>query len=151
MWLLSFLPDSFLIWVINTILLVGLVGTLSGFFIRFLPPLMMYAGPIKLLGIFLLVVGVWFRGGYDVEAEWRDRVKQLEAKIAIAEKKSKETNAKLDAEIKKKNKVIKENTVIYRDRIKEVAKVIDKECAVAPEAIDIHNSAAKNIKSGETK
>ena len=151
MWLLSFLPDSFLIWVINTILLVGLVGTLSGFFIRFLPPLMLYAGPIKLLGIFLLVVGVWFRGGYDVEAEWRDRVKQLEAKIAIAEQKSKESNARLSVEVKKKNKVIVENRVVYKDRIKQVEKIIDAECKVASEAIDIHNAAAKNVKLEQLK
>lgn len=151
MWLLSFLPDSFLIWVINTILLVGLVGTLSGFFIRFLPPLMLYAGPIKLLGIFLLVVGVWFRGGYDVEAEWRDRVKQLEAKIAIAEQKSKESNARLSVEVKKKNKVIVENRVVYKDRIKQVEKIIDAECKVALEAIDIHNAAAKNVKLEQLK
>lgn len=151
MWLLSFLPDSFLLWIINTILLAGLVGTLSGFFIRFLPPLMPYAGPIKLLGIFLLVVGVWFRGGYDVEIEWRDRVRQLEAKIAIAEQKSKDANVKLDSEIKKKNKVIVENRVVYKDRIKQVEKIIDAECKVAPEAIDIHNAAAKNVKLEQLK
>ena len=151
MWLLSFLPDSFLLWIINTILLAGLVGTLSGFFIRFLPPLMPYAGPIKLLGIFLLVVGVWFRGGYDVEIEWRDRVRQLEAKIAIAEQKSKDANVKLDSEIKKKNKVIVENRVVYKDRIKKVEKIIDAECKVAPEAIDIHNAAAKNVKLEQLK
>jgi hypothetical protein len=107
---------------------------------------MPYAGPIKLLGIFLLVVGVWFRGGYDVEIEWRDRVRQLEAKIAIAEQKSKDANVKLDSEIKKKNKVIVENRVVYKDRIKQVEKIIDAECKVAPEAIDIHNAAAKNVK-----
>jgi len=66
MWLLSFLPDSFLLWIINIILLAGLVGTLSSFFIKFIPPLMPYASGIKIIGIILLVEGVWFRGGYDV-------------------------------------------------------------------------------------
>ena len=72
--------------------------------------------------------------------------RQLEAKIAIAEQKSKDANVKLDSEIKKKNKVIVENRVVYKDRIKQVEKIIDAECKVAPEAIDIHNAAAKNVK-----
>jgi hypothetical protein len=151
MWLLSFLPDSFLLWVINIILVAGLVGALSSFFIKFIPPLMPYASSIKFIGIILLVAGVWFRGGYDVEAEWRQRVAELEAKIAVAEKKSKDTNTKIQTQIVEKVKVVKENTIVYRDRIKEVEKIIDKECKVAPEAIDIHNAAAKNVKAGETK
>jgi hypothetical protein len=151
MWLLSFLPDSFLLWIINIILLAGLVGTLSSFFIKFIPPLMPYASGIKIIGIVLLVVGVWFRGGYDVEMEWRKRVADLEAKIAIAEEKSKDTNTKIQTKIVEKVKVVKENTVVYRDRIKEVEKLIDKDCKVAPEAIDIHNAAAKNAKLGDNK
>jgi hypothetical protein len=105
----------------------------------------------EILGVVLLAGGIFLFGGLAIDMAWRDRVHQLEAKIAVAEQKSKDANVKLDSEIKKKNKVIKENTVIYRDRIKEVAKVIDKECIVAPEAIDIHNSAAKNIRSGDAK
>ena len=151
MWLLSFLPDSFLLWIINIILLAGLVGTLSSFFIKFIPPLMPYASGIKIIGIILLVAGVWFRGGYDVEMEWRKRVADLEAKIAIAEEKSKDTNNKIQTKIVEKVKVVKENTVVYRDRIKEVEKIIDKECKVAPEAVDIHNDAAKNRRLGDNK
>jgi hypothetical protein len=151
MWLLSFLPDSFLLWIINIILLAGLVGTLSSFFIKFIPPIMPYASGIKIIGIILLVAGVWFRGGYDVEMEWRKRVADLEAKIAIAEEKSKDTNTKIQTKIVEKVKVVKENTVVYRDRIKEVEKIIDKDCKVAPEAIDIHNAAAKNARPGDNK
>jgi hypothetical protein len=151
MWLLSFLPDSFLLWIINIILLAGLVGTLSSFFIKFIPPLMPYASGIKIIGIILLVAGVWFRGGYDVEMEWRKRVADLEAKIAIAEEKSKDTNTKIQTKIVEKVKVVKENTVVYRDRIKEVEKIIDKDCKVASEAIDIHNAAAKNARPGDNK
>jgi hypothetical protein len=92
MWMLSLIPDSVLIWFINIILLAGLVGTLSSYFIRFIPPLIPYAGLVKTLGIVLLVAGVWFRGGYDVEMEWREKVREAEAKVKVAEEKSKETN-----------------------------------------------------------
>lgn len=151
MWMLSLIPDSVLLWFINIILLVGLAGTLSSYFIRFIPPLIPYSSLVKTAGIVLLVLGVWLRGGYDTEMSWRDKLRVAEEKARAAEEQSKDANNKLDAALKEKKKVIKENTVVYRDRIKEVATVIDKECVVAPEAIDIHNAAAKNVKLGGNK
>jgi hypothetical protein len=144
MFLLSFIPDSFLIWAINAILLMGLVGTLSSYFIRFIPPLYPYAGLVKTLGIVLLVLGVWFRGGYDVEMEWRDRVKEVEAKVAAAEAESKKVNTVLQKVYVDKIKIVKDVQVVIQERIVEKEKIIDAECKVAPEALDILNEAAKN-------
>ena len=143
MWMLSFVPDSVLLWIINIILLAGLLGTLSSYFIRFIPPLIPYAGMVKILGIVLLVAGVWFRGGYDVEASWREKVRIAEEKARVAEQQAVEANSRINTKIVEKSKVVRENTVESRDRIKEVEKIIDKECKVVPEAIDIHNAAAK--------
>jgi uncharacterized membrane protein len=149
--MLSFVPDSLLLWIINIILILGLLGTLSSYFIRFIPPLIPYAGTVKILGIALLVVGVWFRGGYDVESSWREKLRIAEEKARIAEQQAVEANNRINTKIVEKIKVVKENTVEYRDRIKEVEKIIDKECKVVPEAIDIHNAAAKNVKLGGSK
>lgn len=143
-WVLSLIPDSVLIWFINILLLVGLAGTIAGFFIKFIPFVNQYRLPTQIAGVILLTLGVYFKGGYATEMAWRDKVKAAEEKAAIAEQKAVELNAALDTEIKKKNKVIYENQVVYRERIKEVATIIDKGCVVAPEAIDIHNAAAKN-------
>jgi hypothetical protein len=144
MFLLNFIPDSFLIWAINAILLMGLVGTLSSYFIRFIPPLYPYAGLVKTLGIVLLVAGVWFRGGYDVEMEWREKVRQLEAKIALSEEQSKTANAQIQTKIVEKTKVIHDLQVVIQEKIVEKQNIIDAQCVVAPEAIDILNEAAKN-------
>jgi hypothetical protein len=144
MFLLNFIPDSFLIWAINAILLMGLVGTLSSYFIRFIPPLYPYAGLVKTLGIVLLVLGVWFRGGYDVEMEWRDRVKEVEAKVAAAEAESKKVNTVLQKVYVDKIKLVKDLQIVIQERIVEKEKIIDAECKVAPEALDILNEAAKN-------
>jgi hypothetical protein len=151
MWMLSLIPDSVLIWFINTILVAGLLGTLSSFFIRFIPPLMPYAGIVKTVGIALLVAGVWFRGGYDVEMSWRGKVKEVEAKVAVAEAKSKETNTVIQKVYIDRVKTVKDTQYVIQERIKEVEKIIDKECKVVPEAIDIHNAAAKNRKPGDNK
>ena len=144
MFLLSFIPDSFLIWAINAILLMGLFGTLSSYFIRFIPPLYPYAGLVKTLGIVLLVAGVWFRGGYDVEMEWRDRVKEVEAKVAAAEAESKKVNTVIQKVYVDKIKLVKDLQIVIQERIVEKEKIIDAECKVAPEALDILNEAAKN-------
>jgi hypothetical protein len=156
MWMLSFVPDSLLLWIVNTILIVGAIGSFLSFFVLHkilnkFPALAPYHLLIQIISAVLLIAGIYFKGGYDVEASWRDKVRVAQEKAALAEAQAKEANTKLDAEIKKKQKVVKENTVVYRDRIREVEKIIDKECKVAPEAIDIHNAAAKNKSLGTVK
>jgi hypothetical protein len=146
MWVLSFLPDAFLFWVINVILVVGLAGTLSSYFIRFIPFLFPYATPVKICGIILLVLGVWFRGGYDVEMAWRNKVADLETKIAVSEQQSKEANTKLETVVKEKVKIVKEIQVVIQDRIVKEASKIDAECKVVPEVITILNDAARPVK-----
>ena len=144
MWILSFLPDSFLFWVINLILVLGLAGTLSSFFIRFIPFLFPYATPIKITGIVLLVLGVWFRGGYDVEMKWREKVKEVEAKVAAAEAKSQEVNTVIEKVYVDRVQVVTQTKVVIQKQIVEKEKIIDSVCVVAPEAIQILNQAAKN-------
>jgi uncharacterized membrane protein YeaQ/YmgE (transglycosylase-associated protein family) len=147
--MLSFVPDSLLIWIVNTILIIGAIGSFLSFFVLHkllnkIPALAPYYLLIQVVSAVLLIAGIYFKGGYDVEASWRDKIRVAQEKAALAEQQAKEANVKLDAEIKKKQQVVKENTIVYRDRIREVEKIIDKECKVAPEAIDIHNAAAKN-------
>ena len=149
MWMLSFVPDSLLLWIVNTILVIGAVGSFLSFFVLHrllnkIPALAPYYLLIQIVSAVLLVAGIYFKGGYDVEASWRDKIRVAQEKAALAEQQAKEANVKLNAEIKNKQRVVKENTIVYRDRIKEVEKIIDKECKVASEAVDIHNAAAKN-------
>ena len=145
MWILSFLPDSFLIWVINAILVLGLIGTLSSFFIRFIPFLFPYATPIKITGIVLLVLGVWFRGGYDVEMAWRSKVNEMESKVALSEQQSKEANTKLEAALQQEVKVVKEVQIVIQDRIVKQASKMDVQCVINSDVISILNDAAKPV------
>lgn len=156
MWLLSFLPDSFLLWIVNTILIAGIISFIATFFfinrlLRWFPTLAPYYLLLQIISTALLVGGIYFKGGYSVEQEWRDRVAALEAKIAIAEEKSKASNARIQTKIVTKTKVIHDTKIVIQEKLREVEKVINKECTVASEAIDIHNAAAKNVKPGEAK
>jgi L-cysteine desulfidase len=109
------------------------------------------------VGIVLLVLGVWLRGGYDVEISWRAKVAEAEARVAIAEQKSQETNTVIEQKIVEKTKVIKGKTEYitqYLDREvvkkEEIIKYIEQ-CPVPKEIIDIHNQAAEMNKAAEGK
>lgn len=144
MFLLHFLPDGFLFWFINLILVLGLIGTLSSFFIRYVPFLFPYATPIKIVGIVLLVLGVWFRGGYDVEMSWRAKAAELQAKIDAAEKASKEANKALDDKLNNNRSVIKDKVNANQKAIQDNRTSINAECRVNDTAWMLYNRALES-------
>ena len=144
MFLLHFLPDGFLFWVINLILVLGLIGTLSSFFIRYIPFLFPYATPIKIVGIILLVLGVWFRGGYDVEMSWRTRAAEFQAKIAKAEEESKAANKALDDKLSNNRSVIKDKVNANYKAIEDNRNSINAECRVNDTAWMLYNRALES-------
>ena len=154
-WAISLIPDAMLNWIYWAIIAVGLTGVLAGWVGKFIPFYGNYVKILQPIGIILLVLGVWLRGGYDVEMSWRAKVADVEAKIAIAEKQSQETNTVIEQKIVEKTKVIKGKTEYitqYLDRevIKkeEIIKYIEQ-CPVPKEIIDVHNQAAEMNKAAE--
>jgi hypothetical protein len=148
-WMLSLIPDAILNWVYWLIIAAGLTGLFSGWLGKFVPFYGKYVQFLKPIGIVLLVLGVWLRGGYDTEMIWRAKVAEAQAKVEKAEAESKEFNTKLEAKIKEKQKVRVEYYNTVKERIVKETQVIDAECKVAPEAIKDLNDAAKNpLKNG---
>ena len=141
MWLLHLLPDSFLIYVINGICIAGAVATVLGFFLGWVPFVGRWKLPLQLLGIALLVAGVYFKGGYSTEMEWRARVAEVEKKVAIAEAKAKKANTQVQTKIVTKIVRIKEKQQIVKDRIQQNKEVINRECKLSDEVISIYNSS----------
>jgi preprotein translocase subunit SecF len=153
MWMLSWLPDAFLLYVVNTILVAGAISFFITFFainrvMRWFPAIAPYYLILQIVSTVLLVAGIYFKGGYSVEMSWREKVADLENKIAVSEQQSKEANVQIKTVIKEKIKVVKEVQVVIQDRIVEKEKLIDKECKVAPEAVSILNDAAKPTRKG---
>lgn len=142
MWILQLLPDAVILWFCNILLLVGVVLTAAGFFIHRLPFLYQYQLPFKVIGIALLILGVYFRGGYAVEAEWRERVTELEAKLKTAQEESTKVNTVIQDRVITKTQVIREKGETIIERV-EVAVPVNAACPVPQEAIDVHNEAAK--------
>lgn len=149
MWFLSWLPDSMLLYIINIVLVAGIVGSFLSFFLlhRILnkfPALAPYHLLIQIVSAVLLVAGIYFKGGYGVEMMWRERVEEAKQKIAEAEKKSAELNTLLEEERKKKQKVKIEYYNTVKTEIKEVEKVINAKCEIDPKVNELHNKAATN-------
>jgi len=156
-WMINLIPDAMLNWVYWLIIAVGATGVLAGWLGKWIPFYGNYVKVLQPVGIVLLVLGVWLRGGYDVEMSWRAKVAEAEARVAVAEQKSQETNTVIEQKIVEKTKVIKGKTEYitqYLDREvvkkEEIIKYIEQ-CPVPKEIIDIHNQAAEMNKAAEGK
>lgn len=144
MFLLHFLPDALLSWVVNGLLVVGIIGTAASWIARFVPIVSQYRGPIQIVGIVCLVLGVYFKGGEASELAWRERVAEQQRRIELAEAKSKEANRLLDEEIKKSKQLTEKVKDATKQSIQANAKQIDAECRVPDVAIELHNSSSRN-------
>jgi len=143
MWMMHLLPDSFLIYIINALLVTGLIGMVIGFIGGKLPFVGTYATIIKIVSIVLFCIGLYWKGGYSVEEDWRQRVAEMEEKVRIAEEKSKETNVIIETKYKDRVKKITETRNVIVEKIKINEKIIDAKCELDPVVISILNEAAK--------
>ena len=145
MWILSILPDA----AIHLIFILGILGTIAGFVLGFIPFVKTYQFAIQICSIVVLVFGVYLEGGLAENKEWELKVKEMEAKVAQAETQSANTNIEIQEKIVEKTKVI-------REKVKDIIKYIDKEvvkkeevikyienCPVPKEIIDLHNQATE--------
>jgi len=108
MWLLHLLPDSLILFFTYCLIGAGILGLAASWFITFIPFLNIYRKWIQIASILLLVAGIYWYGGYSNEMLWRERVAEMEAKVAAAEAKSKETNKEIETKIVERTKVIRE-------------------------------------------
>ena len=147
MWTL--LPAGLTHWVVNLMLAAGLAGLLAGWIGRWIPFFDAYARLLKPLGIVLLLVGVFLKGGEANNDMWLAKIAALEAKIAVSEQKSKDANVKLAGVIKEKNQAIQESKTAVQNRLKRDAVKIDAECKLDPEAVEILNESARDIRKAK--
>jgi len=143
MWLFHLLPDAFLIWIINILITGGLIGMVVGFFGTKIPFVSTYARVIQIASIIAFCIGLYWKGGYSVEQDWRERVAEMEAKIKVSEEKSKEINTVIETKYRDRVKKITETKEVIVEKIKVNEKIIDAKCELDPVVISILNEAAK--------
>lgn len=150
-WMLSLLPS----WFWTLVLVAGVLAVLAAWVLKFVPFVSRYRLPIQVGGILALLVGVYFQGVFANEAKWEARVKELEAKLAVAEEESKKTNTVIEEKIVKQKEFIKGKTeyitkYIDKEVVKkeEIVKYIEI-CPVPKEIIELHNQATELNKAAE--
>jgi|694.fasta_scaffold00172_10 hypothetical protein len=151
MWLLHLLPEHLLILVTNIILALGILGTILGYILKFVPFLIQYRIPINMLSTLLLVAGIYFKGGYNVELDWRAKVDELQQKLTAAEAVSHAETVKIETRVIEKVKYIKEKTHANKQTIQQNATVINADCRVPDIARVLYNRAINNEISRSTK
>ena len=158
MWILSILPDA----AIHVIFGLGILGTIAGFVLGFIPFVKIYQFAIQICSIVILVFGVYLEGGLAENKEWELKVKEMEAKVAQAEAQSTNKNTEIQEKVVENTKVIREkgrDIIKYVDRwnTKEVIKEVEgperirreevikyiENCPVPKEMINIHNQATE--------
>lgn len=139
LWLLS----SWISYIVHAALIVGVVGTFFGSILNKVPFINNYASILRAIALPLFIIAVFAEGYLYASKSWIEEAKKYEEKVKVAEQQSKDANTKLSKELADKNKEIKQQQIIIKEKIKEVQVKVNAECKVAPEAINIHNEAAK--------
>ena len=140
MWIINWLPE----FVVHLIFLAGIVGTIAGFVLGFIPFVSKYKLPIQIISLLLLSLGVYLEGGLAEKAKWELRVKEMEAKVAAAQAESQKTNVQIVEKVVTEKEYIRlkgQKVIEYVDR--EV-KVFDSNCTVPEVAIKAHDMSAAN-------
>jgi hypothetical protein len=139
LWFIQLIPTSWLDTAAFLILIVGAVMFFAGQLFKYTPFVKQYNLPLRIIGFILLMAGAYFNGGLGVEMEYRERIAEMEEKIAIAEAKSKEENIKIVKEIETKTEIIKQDTVETLAEIERLKEQLNANCELSPEVITIYN------------
>ena len=154
-WMIGLIPDAVLSGLYWAIIAAGVTGVLAGWLGKWIPFYGNYVKILKPVGVVLLVLGVWLRGGYDTEMRWRNEVADMQQKVEAAQAAAAATNRAIETKVEVQTKVIREkgkDIIKYVDREvvkkEEIVKYIEQ-CPVPKEIIDIHNQAAEMNKAAE--
>jgi hypothetical protein len=169
-WMINLIPDHILSLIYWAIIAAGITGVLAGWLGKWIPFYGQYAKILKPIGVLLLVLGVWLRGGYDVEMRWRNQVADMQKKVDEAHAQAAAANRSITENVENKTVVIREkgkDIIKYVDRYKdrevlkeipgpervrveEIIKYVES-CPVPKEFIDLHNQATELNKAAEGK
>ena len=140
MWIINWLPEAF----VHMIFLAGVLGTIAGFVLGFLPFIGKYKLPIQIISLLLLSLGVYLEGGLAEKAKWELRVKEMEAKVAAAQAESQKTNVQIVEKIVTEKEYIKVKGAKVVEYIDREVKVFDTNCTIPEVAIKAHDMSASN-------
>jgi uncharacterized membrane-anchored protein YhcB (DUF1043 family) len=143
MFLLSFIPDAWLLKATTMLVGVGGIGFVIFTILGNIPGVKLSAIILKWVSLVVLCVGCYFTGAYSKDMLWRAEADKLKAdmdrKVAEADKRSKQIVTKYVTQ----TKVIKEKGNEIK-KLSQHVKESDAKCIVPKSFVLLHDSAAKN-------
>lgn len=165
-WMIELIPN----WFWTLVLWLGVLSLIASYVLGKIPFVAQYRMPLRVGGVVATLIGVYFYGVIANEEKWQARVKELEAKVAVAEAESTSVNKKLDDAIAENKKLAAQKTkevirVIDKWRTKEILKEVEgperirveevikyiEQCPVPKEMLDIHNKGTEKAVKGDKK
>ena len=146
MWVLNFIPDAILNFIVYGSLFLGIFGITATYFLSAIPLMGKYILPIRIISFIILMGSIYFLGGISVEEKWQDRVKELEKRIDEAEKKSEIVNTVIEEKVVTKIKIQKEYIDVIKREVEIQKETINRDCSISAEAIKYYNKALEEVK-----
>jgi len=140
-WMFSLIPDDFLVWVYYLLTGAGVVLYIASKLVNLIPMMGQYKFPVELIGVTILVAGSYLLGGYGTEMSWRERVKELQAKVVEAEQKSEKVNTVIQTKVVTKIQVVEKQVEVVRTQIQKDKEIINADCKIPDIAIIDYNKA----------
>lgn len=140
-WMFSLVPDDFLVWVYYVLTGLGFALYIASKLVNLIPMMGQYKFPVELIGVSVLVAGSYLLGGYGTEMSWRERVKELQAQIKVAEEKSQQVNTVIQTKVVTKIKVVEKQVEVVRTQIQKDKEIINADCKIPDIAIIDYNKA----------
>jgi hypothetical protein len=137
----SLIPDDFLVWVYYLLTGAGVALYIASKLVNLIPMMGQYKFPVELVGVTILVAGSYLLGGYGTEMSWRERVKELQAKVAEAEQKSEKVNTIIQTKVVTKIQVVEKQVEVVRTQIQKDKEIINADCKIPDIAIIDYNKA----------
>lgn len=143
MWLLNFIPDSTIALFIHSIVGMGAGLLVIGFLMSRI--LGIYAALARILGVLLLVAGVYFEGGLQNELYWREQVRLQQEEVARLNAAAADITAKVETKYVERIKVVKGKTDVIIEKVPEyITKEHDSACDIPDSFRVLYNAAVKN-------
>ena len=139
MWLLNWLPN----WIFYGVFLVGLLGLLVTYVMKFIPFVYMYRTPIQAAAVVAIAFGTYMAGAISNEESWLAKVAEVESKVKDVEIQSIKETVKIQTKVVEKIQIVQQrgdDIIKYVDR--EIVKY-DSQCVIPKEFVEAHNRAAE--------
>jgi len=147
LWMLTFVPD----WIYKAILVLGVFAVFAAYFLKIIPVVSAYSKGLKVTGIILIILGVWFNKQLTADAKWKNRVADLQSKIAESERQAEEANVQIEYVYVDRIQIVEKVRYQVVGSIRDLSNEIDANCTISPKAVEILNRSAEALNEAAKK